>query len=139
MAKLEVTQRRCDKRKYEFSIANNRDMSGKMNYCANCKSCVNGQCVITHEQRVAENVCAKSYERIIKALRRTMSGGKENGQTSAERAKEPPLKPSACDCSKYLGKYGKITEYTSFPQYVCPNCGSIKHIDTNPINWEKVK
>lgn len=55
-------QKILDKEKWESSIKNQFDMSGKMNYCVKCKYRDNFKnCTIEHNQRVQESSCAKAF------------------------------------------------------------------------------
>lgn len=65
MAKLEETQKSCDKKKYLESMRKERDMSGAMDYCSECKhSTSDYNCTIEHDQRVRENACARAYNKL---------------------------------------------------------------------------
>lgn len=58
---LEI-QKELDEQKYYESIRQNRDMSGKMEYCMKCKYCdhIKCECTIWHEKRFELKQCAKA-------------------------------------------------------------------------------
>lgn len=65
MAKLEETQKSCDKKKYLESMKEKRDMSGAMDYCIECKhSTMEYTCDIEHKQRVQDRACARAYNKL---------------------------------------------------------------------------
>ena len=67
MPNLTDTQKSCDKKKYLESLKEGRDMSGAMDYCAECiHSQTDYTCDIDHKERVATNVCARAYNRYRK-------------------------------------------------------------------------
>lgn len=66
MAKLKDVQERCDKKKYVDSYALQQDLSGSMDYCEVCKYSLDSKCVMTHDQRVADNLCARAYNKLHK-------------------------------------------------------------------------
>lgn len=64
MAKAnKVIQAELDVLKWNESKKVNKDFSGSMKYCSSCKHPVNGECRITHKQRVATSECAKAFKK----------------------------------------------------------------------------
>lgn len=64
MPNINDTQKSCDKKKYIESVKERRDMSGAMPWCEYCEhSQTDYTCDIEHAERVAQNVCARAYNR----------------------------------------------------------------------------
>lgn len=61
---LESIQKKVDADKWYFSEARGEDFSGQMPYCAYCQHKINGTCNLVQEQREADCVCAKAYEKM---------------------------------------------------------------------------
>lgn len=60
-------QKNLDKRKWLNSEKENRDLSGKMNYCMYCRhsgECAN--CLLSQDNREDWTVCATAYNRMIR-------------------------------------------------------------------------
>ena len=63
-------QAQLDKEKYIASEKLNMDMSGSMQYCRFCPYKANSKCQIEHEDRLADNTCAKAYNKYYKMIKR---------------------------------------------------------------------
>ena len=69
MTKLPLKERQklCDLQKWCESKKENHDKSGDMDYCAYCPQQFLGFCKKTHEERVADSLCARAYNKMEKA------------------------------------------------------------------------
>lgn len=56
---LNELQKQLDEKKYLESEIARRDLSGKMSYCEGCSFRHFADCQLTHESRIANNVCAR--------------------------------------------------------------------------------
>lgn len=65
MKKLTDLQKELDERKYFESIKSNKDLSGGMEYCLKCinRNKPYFECKLSHEQRVKESACAKTFNK----------------------------------------------------------------------------
>lgn len=63
-------QSSLDKKKWQESIINKKDMSGKMNYCKGCRWQEKDTCAIPHETRAFIYACAKNYNRLTNTRRK---------------------------------------------------------------------
>lgn len=139
MPKLEVTQKRLDKRKYLVSQEKQRDMSGFMDYCEYCIH--KGNCGLSQAEKETTNICAKAYEKKTNVNRKKTpkcdtDKDEERHPRKRESHIDDVLQGQNCDCQKYLEKYGKITNEEYKPKYVCPNCKQIHKIDNETMEWD---
>jgi hypothetical protein len=71
MATLKKEQKRLDKAKWLESQSQGFDMSGCMLYCQECEYAdhthptENGKCYAPQEKREKEQLCARSYNRLV--------------------------------------------------------------------------
>ena len=60
-------QRQLDEQKWYVSEANGESQSGKMDWCFYCDKQFKECCVETQEEREKKSLCAKAYNRMVRA------------------------------------------------------------------------